>query len=245
MTDIFGSGAPALVGGPFISFPTAPLKAFVHEVGAVQHPTSQELFDKMFRHQVEAERHIEAGLMYVGNSGLVAPLPAEVFAGLPRREASPSSPTSAAAASPLSQDAGATAETAGPSPAASSSVAIPISSVPLQHHHLSHATLLEENVLAARSALAQLLDPHGEHRTPMATNTVLLKKASERLTEARRIAMARGLVRQMNDAVDVKGNAQVVGEVNKVDVARIEKERAEILALMDGVKKRHEAFLNS
>lgn len=210
-----------------MNVPSEPIRGFISDCGSLHHPTSQELFDKMYRHQVETERQISNALSYVGSLGVISKIQNRQ---LNERENEDSEVTSS------DKD-----TTSSPSvvPPSSSSI------VPIAHHHLQHMTLLEENVLATRVVLTQLADTTGEHRTPMSTNMALLKKMGERLTEAKRIAMARGLVRRMNDDVDVKGERQVVGEVNKVDVSRIEVERQEILGLMEVSKARHAALLDS
>eukprot|EP00744_Colponema_vietnamica_P010213 GILI01014461.1.p1 GENE.GILI01014461.1~~GILI01014461.1.p1 ORF type:complete len:226 (-),score=51.78 GILI01014461.1:44-721(-) len=225
MSTDFVISQPSLIGGYLINIPSEPLRCFISDCGSLHHPTSQELFDKMYRNCVDSERQMCNAQFYLGSMGLVAKLTGGDPIEAEEQQSSDASSAQAAA----------------PSPA----IPIPTSTQPIQQHHLDTMSLLEENMLATRIALSQLADTTGEHRTPMSTNMALVKKMAERLTEAKRIAMARGLVRKMNDDVDVKGDKQVVGEVNRVDVARIEAERQEILGLMEVVKARHAALLES
>jgi hypothetical protein len=80
--------------------------------------------------------------------------------------------------------------------------------------------------------LATLGESNGVCRSQVMANAVRCKKIAERGEEALTAAMSRGLLRRQNDAVGYLGRQQTVGDIDDLDVAAVDRERAEIAQIM-------------
>lgn len=201
------SPMPWVVKGPYVSVHQQPIRAFTAATAMSIHGNTRGAdFDVAYKNAIESQRLLQSAQNHLG---VIASKEAARHHHQQQQRHATSSPTTSGGDEKKDDD-----DVNSQSP----------------DNTFSPAPSSVNGVLQKR--LSALCENNGVCRSQMTANAIRCKKMAERGEEALTAAMSRGLLRRQNDAVGYLGRQQTVGDINDLDVAAVDRERADIAKIM-------------
>ena len=208
-TNTSYSPMPWVVKGPYVSIHQQPIRAFTAATAMSIHGNTKGAdFDVAYKNAIESQRLLQSAQNHLG---VIASR--EAARHHHQQQQHQATTTKVESSSP-SEDAH----------------AVDATEVVHTNSTLSPAPSSVNGILQKR--LAILCENNGVCRSQITANALRCRKIAERGEEALTAAMSRGLLRRQNDAVGYLGRQQTVGDINDLDVAAIDRERADIAKIM-------------